>query len=350
MGRRFRPGLQEVDGKPRPFLRRSLSFYKRTFGEETPFPTVDTYKELFRFLAFIQAVAVTALIITLLGHPPDNIFDFGILGLAFAAWPVTGLKVLPAFMRRLTILSSIDRNKNDMQIRKGMREAKEGLLRDFVRLVQLTGFERRAALKGEPWTKPGMQWSHAEARAMVSRGVDAFQGLTKTSQWEVWQLFAAADPNNDGIIEVHELDGFVEHILGNSVFSDSDARTSALNIVRLVDYDDQGTLSWEKFQAALMIGSGLSESDGMHRQALSEDIERFYDSMALGEDASEAEGITVLRLAECMQMMRLGLSCDDVSNLIYRHFNTAKNRITKSELVELVVPYGGLEVDEAVTA
>ncbi|CAK0883749.1 unnamed protein product, partial [Prorocentrum cordatum] len=252
MGRRFRPALGEADGRPRPFLRRSLSYYKREkFGQKSPFPDIQEYKLIFRSLCFLQAVVVTSLIVAYLGHPPDNWVDIGLFGLALAAWPFTGLSVLPTFIRRLTMRSSIEGDKDKALIREGLLAAKEGLLRDFARLVQVAGFERRAMERGEPWaTCDDARWTVVDARRAFQRGAAAFEKLPKTEQEEIWQLFAAADPDNDGEVEEREMAELFGFAMGRGsrALAGYGAAVPGQGIIRLVDFDGRRAVTWPKFQ------------------------------------------------------------------------------------------------------
>jgi len=227
--------------------------------------------------------------------------------------------------------SSIEGDKDKALIREGLLAAKEGLLRDFARLVQVAGFERRAMERGEPWaTCDDARWTVVDARRAFQRGAAAFEKLPKTEQEEIWQLFAAADPDNDGEVEEREMAELFGFAMGRGsrALAGYGAAVPGQGIIRLVDFDGRRAVTWPKFQAAILAAS--SEEP----EALEGDLGRFYDQLS-----GDGGDMTVFALADGLQNLRIGLTSDDLSNLLYSRFDTSKPTLSRKEFTEWVLPY-----------
>lgn len=335
MGRRFRPGLGDAENKPRrPFLGRPLGFYKRQQPDSSRFPSSQGYLQILRLLFFLFAVCVTSLIVTFLTDPPIGASESVLYALTWAAWPVFLLVIYPVLLRRLTIRNSIEGEKDFTLMQKCLLEAKEGLLRDFVRLIQIASLERRGVLSNAGWTGGTATWTQSQAQEKLSKGSKYFSVLPKEEQWEIWQIFSACDADNSGKADLDELFTLFSHVFKQGLFGSASGDVAAKNISRLVDYDGncKTGLSWIKFRAMVMLATKDRPSE-----ELIEDLSRFFDVIDTNKDGK----VTSFQLANVIQRMRIGLSGDDVSNFLYTRFNTAKPMIFKDEFIQWIRPYSG---------
>jgi len=334
MGRRYRPGLGDAQARRRPFLGRPLGYYVRKQpGQENRFPSCDTYLRILRLLNFLLAVCITSLIVTYLTQPPETALDLLTFGVAWTAWPVVFFWLYPMLLRRLTVRNSIEDEKDLSVLRECIVQGKQSLLRDLMRLIQIAGFERRAEMEKKAWTqRGGATWTKEQAAEMCEKGSRLFKKLPRQQQLEIWDVFGAADVDNDGHVSADELKDMCFQVLSHGALSnESLPMESAQNIVRLVDFEGKQRTTWPGFQALMMLATVERPA---HEQR--DDLERFFDAI----DEDQDNEITVFELAGGVQGMRVALTSDDVSNFLYTHFDTAKPTINKAEFIEWLEPYG----------
>mmetsp|Transcript_29498 Transcript_29498/g.66857 ORF Transcript_29498/g.66857 Transcript_29498/m.66857 type:complete len:215 (+) Transcript_29498:1-645(+) len=197
------------------------------------------------------------------------------------------------------------------------------LMRDFRRLVQVIGFERRALAKGEPWTQVGnTKWHRKLAISTLLTGNKKFKGLPESEKREIWAIFAGWDPANTGTADTREVaEAFATMGLMR------DAPKAVDNLVRLVDFDNTGELSWMKFKAIL----GLATADRPFEET-SDDVCKFFEFIDTNEDGT----LSIFELGDGFERMKIGLSIDDVANLLFVHFGSARPNFSKEEFVQWV--------------
>jgi len=337
MGRRFRPGLGDAEGKRRPFLGRPLGYYIRQQpGSEGRFPSSGGYSQILRLFYFLQAVCITSLLVVFLTHPLKDGLEIFLYVLAWLPWPVILVKLAPVLIRRLTIRNSIEGEKDIKLVQRCIQDAKEGLLRDFVRLMQIATFERRGVRQQEAWTLPGnAAWTRQQAQGMVEKGLQLFEeDLPTNEQWEIWQVFAAADADNDGRITLDDLTTMFATVICEGPFSCSSADESAENILRLVGHDADG-LTWPEFKAVAM----LATRDRPEHE-LTEDLGQFYDIL----DLDGNDQVSASQISEMVRELRIGLDAEDVSNLLYTRFGKAKPVVSKDEFVKWLRPFSSVHI------
>lgn len=312
-GRRYRPGLGDAANMPKPKLKKPPFFWD---DPEWPGPTYlgsKNYEQALRFIGFLQAISVTVLIVSSLGGA--NTMDSPLAGvlylLTWAEWPVMLFKVVPVYLRRLTIRNSIEGKKDKQAIRLVSMESNDGLLRDFLLLVRLAGLGRRAA--------EDRQKRVENVKDFVNQAVEDFGTMAQSEQYEIWNLFAVWDADNTGTVEPRE----VETTFSIMGFSKDIARDFAKGLVNIVDEDGSGLLTWRKLRAATMMAT---HSDP---QEVEEDLEVFFELLDENGDGA----ISVFELTRGLRRMRIGIKTDDMANLLYQHFGEARLKVKKSEFV-----------------
>mmetsp|Transcript_74835 Transcript_74835/g.206349 ORF Transcript_74835/g.206349 Transcript_74835/m.206349 type:complete len:784 (-) Transcript_74835:272-2623(-) len=305
-------------------VRKILSM--RSAAKKRFFLSVWTYKELFRFVGFWQAVCVTVAITTYITRPPSCWTEMALCGLTFVEWPFMLFRVIPIFMRRLTIRCSCGEDADEDVIRMVTLDCKQAMLRHHLHLVQFEGLYDRAAKKGLAWALGQSDprhhgWSPADAAALLRRGLHKFQSLPMSAQEEISDVFAIWDANNDGLVYVED----VQHWLGLLGFKEK-AHRAAVSLVRMVDHDGAGSLSWEKFQAAVALAT-------VDRPAveLREDLETCYD--LIGKDASDK--VHCHQIADWLKGAGMGtdFNDEDVASLLYEYFSKPKPTVIREEFV-----------------
>jgi len=328
MGRRFRPGLTDAENSPRrPFLGRPLGYYRRRkLG--TRFPESEVYIQVLRLLAFLNAICATCLIVTLLDKPPSKLEELG--WFAFAAMGyIAQLSVAPSILRRLTIRTSIEGEKDVDCIQECISTAKRNQMRRLVILILVCGWEYSAAGKRELWTTSG-SWTSSLAKKWRRRGDRLFEVLSQAQQKQIWQTFSAIDVDGNGVVTAQEMAFIFGPAHKQGLLSGTSVEDSLRNIIRAVDNLDTGCLSWERFRAMIMLAT-LDRT--LEEQVLS--IKHFFDTIDSNNDGE----ISSFQLANIVQKLRVGLQASDFTNLLYMQFSRAKPTITKGEFVEWLLPY-----------
>lgn len=325
MGRRFRPGLGDAEGRGRPRLARPPEFDARRRSPGR-FPSSESYRQIVCSLVFFQAICVTSLVVSYLSVPLDGWVDVVLYALSWAEWPVFLFLIAPVLVRRVTVRNSIEDEKDEPLIRKVSLQSKEDLLRDFVRLVQIAGLERRAEDRGEAWTHEVPEsWASAEAEATFNRGLTKWYNLPMTEKAEVWNMFAVLDVDNDGVFDIDGL-GDILRVTGCC----RSPMVAAKNLLRLVDaHDGHGkkVMSWREFKVMVTLATQNREPEEVR-----EDLLVFFN--VLDED-NDGE-VTVFDLSRGFKEMRIGMSSNDAANLLYTYFGRAMPTITSTDFVDWV--------------
>lgn len=324
-GRRFRPDLGEAEilrGLPK-----LIPAPARRTKEENGCGTLlssKTYTRLVCLLAHFQSIAVTTLILSHISRPLAGQTEWALYLLSWAAWPVVLFFLFPMLLRRLTIVSSIELDKDERAIRKVTLETKDALLRDFQRLVQLIGFARRAVRDGEAWTRLEDRevWGRKEMIQALLRGIRLWEGLPEIDKRQIWAVFAGWDATNSGMAETRE----VEEMFVAMGFPD-DAPRLASCLIHMVDFDSTGKLNWMKFKA--LFGLAAVDRNNEHTK---EDMEVFFRSL----DVDGNNQLSLFELAEGFERMQISITPDDVANLLFVYFGMAKPEVTMQEFVEWI--------------
>mmetsp|Transcript_47850 Transcript_47850/g.138369 ORF Transcript_47850/g.138369 Transcript_47850/m.138369 type:complete len:775 (-) Transcript_47850:73-2397(-) len=279
------------------------------------------YSLLFRMLSFFQAVSFTSLILSHLSSPFTSRAEWAWYLGALIEWPFFLFVVVPVIIRRLTVRNSIAYEKDDRLIRKVTTQTKESLLRDYARLVQIMGFERRASQTKAAWTSEDT-WDSKQAIQTVLTGLRKFDDMPSTEKREIWAIFAAWDGENNGIAENRE---FLEAF---SSMGGKRAQETTDNLVRMTDFDGAGNINWMKFKAIYGLATA-DESDELMREDFQESFEHL--------DANGNGELSIFELADGFKKMNIGIGLDDMANLLFLYFGMAKPTITIDEFVEWVV-------------
>jgi len=280
------------------------------------------YSLLFKMLSFFQAVSFTSLFLSHLSEPFQTRVAWVWYAAALLEWPFFLFIVVPVVIRRLTIRSSIGFEKDDRLIRKVTTQTKESLLRDYARLVQIIGFEKRASASKQDWTLSDSTWDSKQAIQIVLSGLKKFDKMPSPEKREIWAMFAAWDSNSSGSADTKE---FVEAFKS---MGSKNAENVVDNLVRLVDFDGTKTINWMKFKAIY----GLATSEESQQDMRSD----FRDSFSFLDTNSDGE-VSIFELGEGFSKMNVGIGLDDVANLLFLYFGTAKPTITVDEFTEWVV-------------
>jgi len=323
-GRRFRPGLGDAEHRPSPKLDLPLAMRPPWQGACGTHFRAKTYIRWGRLINHFQAISVTSLVVSHMSRPPVSTREWTLYLLSWVAWPVMLFVIQPWLLRRLTLLISIESEKDERTVRKVSLETKDALLRDFQRLVQLAGFERGAEQKGEAWTKPGNPlWGRREKIQAVLLGNRIYQRLSEDDKLQIWAVHAGWDVNNTGAVEIREVKAMFT-ALG---YSADPAQRAADSLTRMVDFDGSGKLNWMKFKALFCIAT-------VNRPAAKtkEDLEYFFRDVDTDEDGL----LSLFELANGFERMQISMKPDDVGNLLFLYFGVAKPKVSCAEFVEWV--------------
>jgi len=283
----------------------------------------DRLRLYFRMLSFLQAVSVTSLILSHLSEGISGRANLLYYLLAWAEWPFMLFVLFPIILRRLTIRSSIAFEKDDKLIRKVTTSTKESLLRDYGRLAQVIGMERRAVRNEEGWTaEQTVFWHRRDAMQWVLRGLRKYDTLPMSDRREFWVMFAAWDAADKGVAAKREIsEAFRLMGVHNS-------ERTVENIIRLVNFDGKPILNWMKMKA--VFGLACAERPAAE---VAEDLRWSFDYI----DANGDGQLTIFEMADAFKCMHLGLTIDDIANLLFIYFGGAKPTITRQEFVDFVM-------------
>jgi Ca2+-binding EF-hand superfamily protein len=324
------PGLHGGSSLPPPKLDRPVAFTDaEKGGTERPngdFLPTKLYERAFQVIAFWQAVIVTSLIVTYLSEPIETPLEQLLYALAWAEWPIMLFWLVPIYLRRFTMRNSIEGKKDVKLIRRVSLKTKEGLLKDYLRLVQIFKMVERARASGESWATPGHDgWTTKHAEERFETGLVPFRSLPQADKLDIWKIFAAWDVNNDESVSVNEIS---ETLVSMKPPSDPKvAMETASALIRLVDHDGAGTLTWRKFKALVM----LATVDKPREEVL-DDLNDFFDILDTDKDGE----ITIFELAEWSKRGPIGMERDEFATLLYKHFDKAKPSVTRSEFVDWI--------------
>jgi len=257
--------------------------------------------------------------------------------LAWVEWPFLLFWIAPTLIRRLTVRSSIESEKDEELFRTATLQSKEFLLRDFVRAVQIAGLERRARQDGKPWTLgSGKSWTEAQAAEAYRKGIGNYESLSETDKEEIWNIFATLDTENDGVVQAEEISDMIG-IAGcctRGPDQQAAAEMSVTNLARFVGNDGTPFIRWDQFKAI----TGLATIN-RPAEELREDISVFFASV----DENGNGIVDVFEIAQGLQAMRIPMSSDDVSNLWYRYFGKAVSGVCKDRFTDWILSQAGLE-------
>ncbi|CAE7519515.1 unnamed protein product [Symbiodinium microadriaticum] len=338
-GRRFRPMMPGIDGTPWPRIRPTP---REEHSLTSSFYMVQDYTVAFKLLCFLQAAVVASLIVELLNgsiHGPDRTIPFA---LACIEWPLMLFWLVPSLVRRLTLRAALTRTKSNAWFKKNQRglvrqvmvAGIEGLLRDCTRLIHLQGMESRAFVTGETWAQAeavtkamtGQSRAYLDSHLRqiainnVNRGQALFDELPPNLKSEVSSIFTSWDAANSGFVAPQELANNME-LLGFNATSERLAK----NLIRMVDNDGSGLLSWRKCRALFMLATRGRPTTERRR-----DLTTFFSRV---KKQSPRE-MTVFELADALPLH--SITAEDLSSLMYRHFGKVKPSLTRPEFVEWI--------------
>jgi len=203
---------------------------------------------------------------------------------------------------------------------KVVMQGKESLLRDFVRLVQLVGFERRASMEGG--LPVDGQFGRRSEIHLVLQGLKKFERMSEDEQREISLLFAAWDGRGTGVMETREM------VEAFSTMGVENPQTAVQNLIRLLDFDNTGKLSWMKFKALFGLAVGDVPDEDKHL-----DLSLTYEMLDTDHDGE----LTIFELSDGFERMHIGIGLDDMANLLFIHFGIAKPFVTRAEFVQWMV-------------
>lgn len=290
---------------------------------QKPMLSTSTAKQIFRVICFLQAVSVTSLILSHITSPLTGRLETILYLGAWIEWPVMLFVLVPVIIRKLTIRGSVEDQKDMKLVDEVTAHAKECILRDYARLVQVQGFEGRAAETMEGWTlSDGDAWSSRQAMQATTEGLKQFDRLSPIERREIWDMFSSWDDNGNGTCEGEEM---------ASAFSSLGCEHCdrvVNNLIRLVDYDSANSVSWMKFKAIFGLATSMRPDEELRG-----DLRVAFTKL----DPESKGSLTVFELADGFRNMGIGITLDDVANLLYQHFKTAKPLITRENFVDWVV-------------
>jgi len=293
------PGLGDVAEMEHP----TLSPCPAERGEAN-FLSTRFLTSAFRTLAFWQALIVTSLAVSYLSKPPENGLELGFYIGSWLEWPIFLFWVVPLIIRRMTLRNSVGQKADLAGIRQVSLQTKEGLLRDYMMIVQMVGLESRATRHHEPWTTESLgAWTQSDADGVFQKGLGYFRELPAAQKLDIWKIFASWDANNDEKIDVDE----VAEVMAKLGFS-SCSHSRAKNLLRLIAFDGCEELTWRKFKALAMLAT-----EGAKEQVVEEDMDTFFGLI----DADGNEDITVFELAEWSKRSKIDMNADDFVTLLY---------------------------------
>ena len=334
-GRRYRPRCPGVEGSEVPRIQEAKP------KETSNFLLVQQYTGVFKLLCFLQAAIVASLMVNWLNgsiHGWDRVVPFT---LAWAEWPLMLYVLIPDLVRRLTVRAVVTRTQTnnwfvDKQrglVRKVRITGIEGLLRGCTRLIHLQGMEAKAVMNGEPWaqSKASAQAltgrsaeslkkiARASARENVKRGGKIFDQISPNLKTEVFSVFASWDVRNQSAVAASELAKNME-LLGFVATADRVAH----NLIRLVDDDGSGLLTWRKCRSLFMLATAARPMDERRR-----DLEAFFSRI----QKDSPRRATVFEIATALPLQ---IRDDDLATLMYVYFGRVKPSVTRAEFVEWV--------------
>lgn len=128
-------------------------------------------------------------------------------------------------------------------------------------------------------------------------------GITEGAVLEIKEAFDLFDENHNGTIERMEL----KQVLENCGV-DADNKAIA-NILKDIDTNGSGDIDFDEFMSIMSISTGENETK--------EDLKKIYD-LFLGENAGEAEGITVDDLKRVIKEINDGSTDEELEEMIMR--------------------------------
>ena len=335
-GRRFRPVLPGLEGIARPKIGPSKS---KVEGIEKKYFFIQEYTLAFKLIFFLQAAVVASLLVELLDGSVHGLNRTVPFALACAEWPLMLFWLVPDLVRRLTVRAAVTRTRKnywfrDQQrslVKKVMISGIEGLLRDCSRLIHLQGMEARAVMASETWTLTakaltGQSREYLEktqqlmAVKNVRWGTNLFNDLPPNLKTEVNSIFTSWDAQNAGAVAPVELARNIR-LMGFT----ATANRVAQNLIRLVDDDGSGMLTFRKCAALFMLAT-----TGRPTQERRRDLQSFFSRVR----KRSPRNATVFELARALPLN--SITAEDLATLMYRHFGRVKPSVTRAEFVEWI--------------
>jgi len=324
-GRRFRPGLGDAEGVQVPPLGRAPAMRSLADGGCSRLFSPKAYEKMGRLLMHFQAISVATLIVANMAEPPGSRLEWVLYGCSWLAWWPMLKFILPLILRRITMLSSIEIEKDERAIRIATLELKDFLLRDFRNLVLLMRFEARAMKNGEAWTRPGdSSWGRREKVQAVYKGNKLFESQKEEIQSQIRAVFAGWDPQNNGYADLQE----VEEVFKIVGFAGGTERAvAAANLLRMVDFDNTGELNWMKFKAIF----GLATVQRPEEE-VNEDLRYFFKVL----DTNEDQLLSLFELADGFKRMHISVDAADLENLTFLFYGEARPQLDMDQFVDFI--------------
>lgn len=323
-GKRFRPNLGDAEDQRYTKLERPLAMRSFYNGGRGRLLSTQTYIGLGRLLSHFQAISAAGMIVIYITRIVQSKLEWALYLSSWAIWFFNIYAVLPLILRRITMLSSIEQEKDERAMRIVTLEYKDALLKDFQRLVQVLSFMNRAVAAGEAWTIKGAEWGRREQIQAVVRGNKLFDSLRQDDQMQIWSIYASWDADNSGSADAEE----VEEVFNLMKFANQNSRPETVkHLIRLVDFDNTGLLNWVKFKAIF----GLATINRKEEE-VKEDLGAFFRLL----DTDGDKRLSLVELAAGFAGMHISVSAVDVENLLFTYYGVAKPEITEEEFVSFI--------------
>lgn len=288
--------------------------------------TTRGYVRLLRMINFWQTICVTSLIISVLSRPFSSWADVAYYLLAWAAWPIMLLRIMPLVIRRLTVRNCVGARADKALIRSVTLDAKEAMLQYHVRLMQMQNFAN-AAKKAADTARRYNMIRPASAGAKYQEGLRIFDRMTSRQRHGIHHVYESWDANNDGEVSSEEMSANFVHLVGDQ----GAALRLCKAMVSVVDHDGTGNLTWEKFRALMALAA--------YNRPPSELEEALHAVFAVvdkdGDGTASIEEITAW-----LAKFSGGICEGDVNSLVFKYYGDVRYELSKSEFVDFMMHIG----------
>merc|ERR1712224_101275 len=260
-------------------------------------------------LMFLQAVIVATLIAAFFAKNIETPFKVFTYSLAWAEWPFMLFWLIPRLVSRLTVLSSVEYERDGETVDKVIAKVKAHRVAEMLRMLRIIRLEILNGIMGN-------EEKIKEVEKSISK-------LPEEKRTELNSWFNVFDADGDGKISPKEVKGIYKS-LGHK----DHLQEHADRLFQIIDRNGDGFIDLDEFRIMTLFAMGRESTDD-ERQSL---VDLYHN---IDEDHSDSVGLE--ELGGYFEQLGVDLDSDDLGGLVYKCFGEVKMALTCEEFIDWVV-------------
>lgn len=281
---------------------------------------IELLKKGLEAIMFLQAVLIASLICSYFLQPIGSNFEVALYLLAWAEWPMMLVWMVPRVVSHLSIVSSIEYDKDAEAIEKVISSVKAERVAQTLRMLRLVKLEGR--IKHSQNVEYGPDGEVATITENTFKEcLQAFQKLSGSKRREIDFHYKVFDRDNNGTVGTSEIVPLFKRM------GIIDFDQSAKSLMQLVDRNKDEFLELDEFRVLVMLATQRTSSEEEE-----EEFRQFFSTV----DDDQSGKVMLDELVEAFGKMGMEIDENDLGELIYRCFGTAKMSLNMEDFVEWI--------------